>query len=369
MSKEIQTNSEVAVSTGTQESTTLLSRSECNIMRGFAILFIIIDNITRLFNGVFPDNEFVYLRSSVEGFLNNLSHPDSILTFNFISFYCPYGVMLFIFLSGYGLTLKYEKGNGQNTSHKDFLVSHYKKMFIMHAKGLALYLCIFLILKPKFIVGGLYTILQVFLVGNLNPFQRVMPGPYWFFGMIMEMYIIYRLIIYHRKDSIAIVLTILSLVVMAFTNPEGEMMRYLRYNCFLAILPFCMGVLAARHLNNKTLSINKSVASFGWFILFFILLTLSKFSFYSWLIMPIFIISTAVCIVKLICKVKLLDNIFSWLGALSGVLFVVHPAVRILLLDRANESGTYYHTVLIYLFLSIVLSIILKPVFNGKKKN
>ena len=351
----------------TAVTSSLLSRSECNIMRGFAILYIIIDNLTRLFNGVFPDNEFVYLRSSVEGFLNNLSHPNSMLTFNFISFYCPYGVMLFIFLSGYGLTLKYEKGNGQSTSHKDFIVSHYKKMFIMHAKGLALFLSVFLILNPNYIVGGLYTILQVLLIGNLNPLQRILPGPYWFFGMIMEMYIIYRLIIYNRKDSIAIILTILSLVVMAFTNPEGGMMRYLRYNCFFAILPFCMGVLAARHLNNKTLSIHKPVVCAGWLILFFILLTLSKFNFYSWLIMPIFVVSTAVCIVKLICKVKLFDNIFSWLGALSGVLFVVHPTVRVMLLDRANESGTYYHTVLIYLFLSIVLSIILKPVFSGKK--
>ena len=135
MSKEIQTNSEVAVSTDTQESTSLLSRSECNIMRGFAILFIIIDNITHLFKGVFLDCEYNFLWSSVEGFLNNLSHPDSILPFNFVSFYCPYGVILFIFLSGYCLTLKYEKGNGQGTSAKDFVVNHYKKLFTMQLKG------------------------------------------------------------------------------------------------------------------------------------------------------------------------------------------------------------------------------------------
>ncbi len=359
---------ETNVSTvASEEKTPLLSRTECNIMRGFAIIIIIIDNLTHSFHGVYKDNEFNFFWSSVQGFLNNLSHPDNLLLFNVISFFCPYGVMLFIFLSGYGLTLKYEKGNGLGTSHKDFIFSHYKKMFTMHAKGFALFLMVLLIIDPHIIVGGTHTILQILLLGNLNPSQIISPGPYWFFGMIMEMYVIYRLIIYRRSDSTAIALCILSLFVMAFTDPEGEILRYLRNNCFLAILPFCMGVLTARHLNYKSLSINKPLICFGWFILSFILLTLSKFNFYSWLFMPIFIIMTAITIVKLIRKVKILDTIFNWLGALSGVLFVVHPSIRELLLSRANESGEYYHTVFIFLFLSIVLSIILKPVFSGKK--
>ena len=85
----------------------LLSRAECNIMRGLAIIFIITNNFTHLLKGVFPDNEYKYDWQNVVGFMNNLSHPDAVLPFNLISFYCPYGVMLFIFLSGYGLVLKY----------------------------------------------------------------------------------------------------------------------------------------------------------------------------------------------------------------------------------------------------------------------
>ena len=79
-------------------------------MRGLAIIFIITNNFTHLLKGVFTDNEYQYHWQYVEGFMNNLSHPDGILPFNLLSFYCPYGVMLFIFLSGYGLVLKYEKG-------------------------------------------------------------------------------------------------------------------------------------------------------------------------------------------------------------------------------------------------------------------
>ncbi len=344
-----------------------LSRTECNIMRGFAILFIMIDNMTHWFWGVFKDNEYEYKWSSVQGFLENLMHPNAKLPFNFISFYCPYGVMLFIFLSGYCLTLKYEKGKGRGTSVKSFITNHYSKLFVMQLKGLALFLMVFFLFYPEQSVRN-SIILQFLLVGNLNPSWLSMPGPYWFFGMIMEMYVIYRLVIYNRSDKVAIALTVFSIVVMAFLEPEGELLRYLRVNCFLAILPFCMGVLAARHLKADSFSFNKVGYCVMWFLLAFILLTACKFNFYSWLIMPIFVIVTAVALVKLFVRVKLCDTIFGWLGAMSGVLFVVHPTVREIMFNRMNFGGRYYGMLIVYLLITFGLSLILKPVISGKKK-
>ena len=341
----------------------LLSRRECNLMRGLAILLIITDNFTHLFDGVFMDNEFNFLWNSVEGVLNNLSHPDKLLPYNLLAFYCPYGVMLFTFLSGYCLTLKYEKGEGRGTSCKDFIVSHYNKLFSMQFKGLTIFLIVLLLFNHGIIVEYT-TLLQAVLVGNLVPNANITPAPYWFFGMIMEMYVIYRLIIYRRNDGIAIALTIISLLVMAFADPEGKLLKYLRINCFLAILPFCIGVLAARRLNTKFMAVDKTAACICWLVLSLVLLTLSKFNFYSWLIMPVFIVASAIAIVKLIAKVKLFDNVFGWLGALSGVLFVVHPTVRLLLIPRANESGAFAITLLVYLFITFGLSIILKPLFS-----
>ena len=358
MSKEIQPSIEVG------PATELLSRAECNIMRGFAILLIVINNFTHMFKDVVKDCEYNFYWETVTGFLNNLAHPDHMLPFNFLSFYCPYGVMLFIFLSGYCLTLKYEKGNGQGTSAKDFIINHYNKLFTMQLKGLSLFLLFYFIFYPDHVLGwGI--VFQTLLLGNLG--NVCMPGPYWFFGMIMEMYIIYRLIVYRRHDGIAIGLTLFSLLVMAFMEPEGPWLNYLRINCFLAILPFCLGVLAARHLDAKFLSIHKSHICLGWFLLSFILLTLVKFNFYTWLFLPIFVVATAVTIVKLFIRMKLLNNIFSWMGALSGVLFVVHPTVREVMIARINVSGGYYTMLLIYLFISFGLSMMLKPLISGKK--
>lgn len=346
-----------------------LSRSECNIMRGFAILFIIVDNMTHLFNGVFMDSEFLYRWSSVEGFLNNVTHPDSLLTFNLISFYCPYGVMLFIFLSGYCLTLKYERGNGRGTSAKSFIGNHYQKLFVMQLKGLALFLVVLFMFNPSDVVPK-SIVFQFLLVGNLKPSWQCIPFPYWFFGMIMEMYVIYRLVIYNRKDWVAVALTVFSIAVMAFFDPMSEKLYYLRMNCLLAILPFSMGVLAARHLNGGSLSLNKTGSCVGWFLLAFVLLTACKFNFYSWLIMPIFVLATAVPLVKMFIKVRLLVTVFGWLGAMSGVLFVIHPTVREIMIARINDNGNFYGMLLVYLLITFGVSLILKPAFSrqvGKK--
>ena len=348
-------------------SNTFLNRTECNIMRGLAIVLIVIDNITHLFKGVFIDNEHIYRWSSVEGFLNNLRHPDALLPFNLLSFYCPYGVMLFIFLSGYCLTLKYEQGSGRNTSCKVFIFNHGKKLFVMLLKGLAIFITALFLLYPNDVLSKSF-VLNFLLIGNLKPSWNFMPGPYWFFGMLMEMYVIYRLLIYNRKDWVAIVLTLFSLVVMALLPPESLTLNYLRINCFLAILPFCMGVLAARHLNANSFSLNNASACVLWFALGFVFLTASKFNFYSWLIMPIFIIITAVTLVKLINRSNILGKVLGWCGTMSAILFVVHPTVREIMIERINETGNYYGMLAVYLFVTFGLSIILKPVFSNKKE-
>ena len=346
---------------------TLLNRTECNIMRGLAIILIVIDNITHLFKGVFIDNEHIYLWSSVEGFLNNLRHPDALLPFNLLSFYCPYGVMLFIFLSGYCLTLKYEQGSGRNTSRKEFVVNHYKKLFVMQLKGLAIFITALFLLYPNDVLNKSF-VLNFLLIGNLKPSWNFFPGPYWFFGMIMEMYVIFRLLIYKRKDWVAIVLTVLSLVVMALLPPESLALNYLRINCFLAILPFCMGVLAARHLNAKSFSINNAGACVGWFVLGFVFLTASKFNYYSWLIMPIFIIITAVTLVKLINRTNILGSVLGWCGTMSAILFVVHPTVREIMIERINATCNYYGMLVVYLLVTFGLCLILRPVFSNNKE-
>ena len=348
-----------------EKESLVLSRLECSMMRGLAIILIVANNFGHHVQRVHPDNEFVFCYESVAGFLESLNHIDSIFPLDLLSFYSPFGVMLFIFLSGYGLTLKYEFGSGTNTSSWSFLKNHYLKLFVMQAKGVAIFLCLFLLLFPDEIVYSGPLVRQLLMVANLFPNSPITPGPYWFFGMIMEVYIVYRLLFYQRSSILMMIVVLCSLIMMAVVEPAGDIQRYLRMNLCMALLPFCLGVLVARHWRTCTMlgSSKNCLILLG---ISLVLLTTCKFYFYSWLLLPVFVVAVSIAVVKLLLRYSNISSVFNWLGGLSGVLFVVHPTVRQLLLDRANESGHPYAVVFLYLFMTIVLSMILKPVFSQK---
>lgn len=342
-----------------------LSRTECNMLRGVAIILIVLNNFGHNVNGVHTDNEFNYNYDRILGFYESFANHSSVLPLELLSFYSPFGVMLFIFLSGYGLVLKYEKGNGRSISNFGFVFDHYKKLFVMQAKGLAFFLLLYLLFESKEIVHVLLIVKQLLLAGNV--FSRhfvIIPGPYWFFGMIFEMYIIYRFLLYRCSSKIMLVIVLASLIIMGFLEPNGRIITYFRMNVGLALLPFSLGVLAARHWRKDLIDLDSKLKCMCCFIIAFVFLTLSKLSFYTWLFMPFFIVVTSVAFVKLLVNNMIITRSLVWFGGLSGVMFVIHPALREILITRANENGQCYEVLFIYFFLTIVLSVMLKPVFS-----
>ena len=341
-----------------------LSRIECNMLRGLAIILIVLNNFGHCINGVQPDNEFNYIYDRVSCILDSIANPSSILPLELLSFYSPFGVMLFIFLSGYGLVLKYEKDKGISVSNTNFVVDHYKKLFIMQAKGLAFYLVIFLMFESKEIIAIVPFIKQLLLTGNILSHHFIIPRPYWFFCMIFEMYLLYRFALSRCSSKIMIIVVVFFLILMGCLEPNGKIITYLRMNIGLALLPFCLGILAARHWRSNWTFTNSKLNCLVCFIISFVFLTLCKFSFYTWLLMPLFIVVTSISLIKLLINNNITTKTLAWLGGLSGVMFVIHPALREILVRRANESGYCYEVILIYLFLTIVLSYMLKPVFS-----
>ena len=80
--------------------------------------------------------------------------------------------------------------------------------------------------------------------------------------------------------------------------------------------------------------------------------------------MPIFILITSISLVKLLVNSRIITQSLVWLGGLSGVMFVIHPALTEILITRANEGEQCYEVIFVYFFLTLVLSIMLKPVFS-----
>ena len=102
-----------------------LSREECTALRTIAILSIVVHNFAHKLPGASSENEFGYNVDNSNYFWNNVISSDFFI--HLFAYWGHLGVPIFVFLSAYGLSLKYERKNYINL--KQFLLSHYKKLF------------------------------------------------------------------------------------------------------------------------------------------------------------------------------------------------------------------------------------------------
>ena len=80
------------------------------VLRGISILIIILHNYIHRFSNVVLENQHVYYPERNKELINSFLEFDPGLFLDLISHYGHYGVPVFVFLSGYGLVMKYEKG-------------------------------------------------------------------------------------------------------------------------------------------------------------------------------------------------------------------------------------------------------------------
>ena len=104
-----------------------LSREECSALRTIAILSIVVHNFAHKLPGASSENEFAFSKDNSYYFWNNVLSSDFFI--HLFSYWGHLGVPIFVFLSAYGLSLKY--GNGEYVNRKHYLFSHYKKLFYL----------------------------------------------------------------------------------------------------------------------------------------------------------------------------------------------------------------------------------------------
>ena len=84
-----------------------LTRTECNALRGLAIIGIFLHNYCHWLRPVVKENEYQYFQHNVDGLYQVLQGQwDELFFFHILSFFGHYGVPVFLFLSAYGLTMK-----------------------------------------------------------------------------------------------------------------------------------------------------------------------------------------------------------------------------------------------------------------------
>ena len=343
----------------------LLTRAECNALRGIAILGIFLHNFCHWLNPVVKENEYQYFQHNVDWFAQCAARVNELFPAHVISFFGHYGVPVFLFLSAYGLEMKYGNGQGKAPDGRRVVVSsfvryHYLKLFKMMIVGFICFTIVDAMTAGSWHYNVAQIVGQLLMINNFydQPDRNIWPGPFWFFGLMLQLYVVYRLLLYRRHWGWTVGLMAVCTVAQLFMDPEGENLNYWRYNFMGGMLPFGLGLLFARY-GNKVMLVNLAFGSFlmSWVVCSFFIVSASG-SFYTWVIVPALVCYASVYFIKTVSTLPLpwlrarIGYVLGWLGNVSAALFVIHPAIRKVFIT-VSRQGDIYTGLLLYAIASL----------------
>lgn len=341
----------------------LLTLAESKALRGIAILGIILHNYCHFLGFAVKENEYTFNPDKPRMLLDRLLTLNHDLFVHLLSFFGHYGVPVFLFISGFGLVRKYEQSTPARVRTLPFIGVHYAKLLRLMLLGYIGF-AVVSYLHPHGYHGYTFgrVAAQVLMYINLlpDPDHIIKPGPYWFFGLMMQLYIVYRLLIYRRGSRNVLILIALcwlaQAVFMPQNDPGGEILNRIRYNFIGGMLPFGAGVLYARY------GISLSRASYSAIaVISAVAVFTGSFWFQTWLWVPLFVVTGAVATIKLFSEKALMPCV--WFGAVSSALFVVHPITREIIIPMSYR-GDVYTGIIVYLIASIALAWLFKLLFR-----
>lgn len=331
----------------------LLTRAECQALRGLAIIGIFLHNYCHWLGFAVKENEYQFFQMNVDRMNRALLSPDVYLPVHLISFLGHYGVPVFLFLSAYGLTLKYERTSythQQEPSPLNFVRYHFLKLFKMMIIGFVAFTMVDRLTPGPHHYKLMDVIAQLGLFNNLlpHPDRIIWPGPYWFFGLMFQLYIVYRLFMYRRHWSFTVALIAVCAAIQLCCDPEGEALNRWRYNFVGGLLPFGLGLLYARYGRTLSNSAHLSVlivATPGIFIFSEV--------YWLWYLVPVLICAASIALVKLLPR--RINHYLAWMGSISAALFVCHAITRKIFIPISHQ-GDVYAGLLLYIVASICLA-------------
>ncbi len=373
----MESKTNTAVSKGIVDKT--LSHAECNILRGIAIAGIVLHNYCHWLRPIVKENEYQFNQHNVDWFNNVMPHGFNDRTFfHLLSFFGHYGVPIFLFLSAYGLVAKYENAKplspSQNTSTKHepntfrFLRYHWLKLFRMMIVGFSAFVLVDAITEGQHHYDVMDIVAQMGLFNNLlpNPDDIIWPGPYWFFGLMLQLYMVYRLFLYKKGWTWIVGFIAICTLIQLSCEPNGEALNRWRYNFVGGMLPFGLGLLYAKYMRNIQLRIYGIT-----FIVSLLFIRFGSNNFLTWFFVPMFICSAGISFVKLLTYWHEhfpqftfgITKTFEWLGVISAALFISHPITRKIIIP-ISRSGDYWTGLLLYMITSVCVAWLFKEIMR-----
>ena len=352
-----------------------LSLRDTSLLKGFAIMCIILHNFCHWLPVCAVENEYTFDVERTWALLDFWSKGEHVML-NLFSYFGHYGVPLFLFVSGYGLVKKYEGQLTERVGFLRFIWYQARKLWHLLWLGLLLWIISDLQLHDfQFQHTWYHIVLMITYLANLLPvhdlwigplwlrqFTHWLPkhdmllGPWWFFSLIMQLYVVYHLFLYRRGKSVLIVTTAVCMLLLLFAvlirDGRMDVLDYFRYNFIGSMLPFAMGVWAARY-----------GLPCGWkqTLVCLVLFCACCFNKVAWLLTPLFFTWACLPLIELKGHVRVG---LEWVGALSAIIFVVHPIVRAYFIRDIGYGGNWYLNLGGYLLATLLVALVYRYVIN-----
>lgn len=336
-------------------------RADSQIWKGIGILLIILHNFFHTFPDFPPECEFKYIPENVDRFAAAMTSGNFRITlFSLFSFLGHYGVSFFVFVSGYGLAKRYE----QSADVWWRILLHRAVQLWKWIVPMAL-----LLLLDRYsghthftyqYLGNqkIWTDLLLMLTFTANGLadRFIIAGPWWYFGMAFQLYVVYVLFLHRATDRTLWITTAVAWVLLLTLQGLGldRWVFAFRYN-FVGWLPvFSIGILLARHPLNL---------SWKWVSLGCLLFVLSLFNPYLWIFSPVLVLFPFAALLPLFRK-GIARSAALALGGLSAALFITHAFVRQQVLIYAKALPAEWSG-LLYLALCLVAAWIYRWVLQS----
>jgi peptidoglycan/LPS O-acetylase OafA/YrhL len=323
-----------------------LKKNDSLIIKGVGISLIVLHNLLHNIKTAPSQNEFNFSIEKTYSLISILYNDIYDLPRALISYFGHYGVQLFIFISAYGLTVKYY--NKSQSFNAIFLRSYFKLLFPF------LYVLLFLIIykiafqhlsmHEVYKTYGISVLLKVFGI-NIPGYSLSPVGPWWFIPMIIQFYLIFPLILFFiqkYKNTFLITLTIISLTLSIYFNK-----KIIFFNVIGHIPVFCLGVFFA---TNK---IKLSTINIGFVFIIFIL---AQFNPYLWFLSPS---SFVLLFLSLYQKSNLKLKYFKYIGAVSIFMFLINGFLRepfITIIKQSSSNFLILSIAALYLLYVFILA-------------
>ncbi len=288
-------------------------------MKGIGILLIMVHNYVDHLMDI-NCNEMHYSQEVSDIFLSNIF--TSSFFWYILSFAGWIGVPIFIFLSGYGLTKKYGTSRIEVPLYiRSHLIKLWKLLLPIYLLYVIISHCCF---GQNYLIKGILTVCT--FTANFYGDNYLEPGVYWFFGVILQFYIIFLLL---RKLSVrwlcALLVGFLVIHYVALYFMSEWSMVWVRHNFTGWGASFILGIIAAR----KDIHLPKHyewAISLLSFCFLWVCMTIKPLTPFAELTSIVFIISLGQ---------KFTFKPFEFIGLISASIFVVHPLIRMI----------FYHTI------------------------